>query len=44
MLALVSDWMMFLRLYKRFAAIYKEVYEMLSRPGWLGMEGDPPMA
>ena len=27
---------------KRFAAIYKEMYEKLSRPGWLGMEGDPP--
>ena len=26
---------------KRFAAIYKEMYEKLSRPGWLGMEGDP---
>ncbi len=28
--------------YKRFAAIYKEMYEKLSHPGWLGMEGNPP--
>ncbi len=28
--------------YKQFAAIYKETYEKLSRPGWLGMEGNPP--
>ncbi len=27
--------------YKQFAAIYKETYEKLSRPGWLGMEGYP---
>ncbi len=27
--------------YKQFAAIYKETYEKLSRPGWLGMEGNP---
>ena len=27
---------------KRFAAIYKEIYETFSRPGWLGMEVDPP--
>ena len=27
---------------KRLAAIYKEMYEKLSRPGLLGMEGDPP--
>ncbi len=25
-----------------FAAFYKETYEKLSRPGWLGMEGKPP--
>ncbi len=28
--------------YKQFAAIYKETYEKFSRPGWLGMEGNPP--
>ncbi len=28
--------------YKQFAAIYKETYDNLSRPGWLGMEGNPP--
>ena len=27
---------------KRFAAIYKEMYEKFSRPGWLGVEGNPP--
>ena len=27
---------------KRFAAIYKEMYEKLSCPGLLGMEGNPP--
>ncbi len=26
---------------RQFAAVYKETYE-LSRPGWLGMEGNPP--
>ncbi len=27
---------------KHFAASYKETYEKLPRPGWLGMEGNPP--
>ncbi len=27
--------------YKQLAAIYKETYEKLSLPGWLGMEGNP---
>ena len=27
---------------KRFTAIYKEMYEKFSRPGWLGVEGNPP--
>ena len=26
---------------KRFAIVYKEMYEKFSRPGLLGMEGDP---
>ncbi len=28
--------------YKQLEAIYKETYEKLSRPRWLGMEGNPP--